>query len=170
MDGSQANGIPPVSQELLTLGNPVVDATQPDTSQEIQFVDTSRCFTVSGEVTAVSVWVARTSQQGQKMQIYRPADGNEYQLVSETESLDYPDEGRQRRVLKTPLGFLKGDCVGWAHTGQGTIDFSYGGNDVRWKYGIEDVGSTILFDGGSSRTYSYELEYVVGVTWAAMRA
>jgi len=147
-------------EPVLTLGNPVVDAAHPDGASNIQFVDTSKCFADSGEVTAVSVWVARTGQSGQRMQIYRPAGGNTYTLVSQTESLQYPNQGKQRRVLTTPLAFLEGDCVGWAHTGQGTIDFNNGGNNVRWKYGIQAVGSTINFDEGGSRTYSYELEFV----------
>ena len=44
--------------------------------------------------------------------------------------------GVQHYRFPRPLRVRKGDCIGWRHYGQGVIAFDYGGNAVRWKYGI----------------------------------
>jgi len=128
----------------------------PDGASAIQFIDlTLGGMSSSGQVTSFSYYVARANQAGLKFQIYRPVSGNTYHLVSESEVLASPSTGTDSHVLATPLDFQAGDFIGWVHTGQGTFPFEGGSGSVRWKYGIEAVGSNINFDGAGARKYAY---------------
>jgi len=127
----------------------------PDGASAIQFIDIgSGPMTGSGTLNSVTYWTARANQAGMKFQIYRPVSGNVYHLVSESEALA-SSGGITQHNLATPLAYLPGDYLGWVHTGQGTFPFTGAGGNVRWRYGIEPVGSDIDFNGQGTRTYAY---------------
>jgi len=129
-----------------------------DGADAIQFIDLGAgAMTSEGRMTSVKYRVARANQHGLKFQIYRPVSGNIYTLVTESEELTNPDlHSETAHRLLTPLEYQAGDYIGWVHTGQGTFNFHHNGGDVRWKYGIEPVGSVIDFSDGGPRVYSYE--------------
>jgi len=127
----------------------------PDGASAIQFIDLgSGPLTGSGTLDAVTFRVARENQAGLKFQIYRPVSGNVYHLVSESEALASMG-GITQHTLANALAYQDGDYIGWVHTGQGTFPFTGGGGNVRWRYGIEPVGSDIDFNGGGARIYAY---------------
>jgi hypothetical protein len=127
----------------------------PDGASAIQFIDLgSGPLTGSGTLDAVTFRVAREHQAGLKFQIYRPVGGNVYHLVSESEALASMG-GITQHTLANALAYQDGDYIGWVHTGQGTFPFTGNGGNVRWRYGIEPVGSDINFDGQGARLYAY---------------
>jgi len=127
----------------------------PDGASAIQFIDIgSGPLTGTGTLDAVTFRVARANQAGLKFQVYRPVAGTTYHLVSESEALPSMG-GITQHTLSNPLAYQDGDYIGWVHTGQGTFPFTSGAGNVRWKYGIEAVGSNINFDGSGARTYAY---------------
>jgi len=127
----------------------------PDGASAIQFVDIgSGPLTGTGTLDSVTFRVSRADQAGLKFQIYRPVGGNVYHLVSESEALASMG-GITQHSLASPLAYQDGDYIGWVHTGQGTFPFTGGGGNVRWKYGIEAVGSDVAFDGQGARIYGY---------------
>lgn len=130
----------------------------PDTATAIQFLDIGAgAMQSSAQMASVSYRLGRANQGGMKFQVYRPAGGNNYDLIMESDALDTSGSGTKMIQLATPLEYQAGDYIGWVHTGQGTFNFNgnHGGN-VRWKYGIEPVGSRINFNGQGTRVYSYE--------------
>jgi hypothetical protein len=127
----------------------------PDSASAIQFIDIgSGPLTGSGTLDSITFRTVRPNQAGLKFQIYRPVGGNVYHLVSESESLEGPNAISQRN-LAAPLAYQDGDYIGWVHTGQGSFPFTGDGGNVRWKYGIQPVGSDINFDGQGARIYAY---------------
>jgi hypothetical protein len=132
-------------------------AGTPDGASAIQFIDLgSGPLTGSGTMDAVTFRVNRAGQAGLKFQIYRPVSGNTYNLVSESQALEGDAQGAiAQHNLASPLAYQEGDYIGWVHTGQGTFPFTGNGGNVRWKYGIEPVGSNINFDGQGARIYGY---------------
>jgi len=142
-------------------GNGIVSSGSPDSASSIQFIDLGAgAFQNSGEMLSVSYHVSRANQAAQKFQIYRPVSGNIYHLVSETDALVSTQVGDVvHHSLATALQFQPGDFIGWVHTGQGTFPYTGGAGDVRFKYGIEAVGSDIDFSGFGARVYAYELTY-----------
>ena len=146
------------------LGHPVIDRATPDRAANIAFVDTSVCFSSPGWVTALDLFAARTDQAGKVFQIYRFVENrgaeHVWQLVAESDLINVTELGDIHQEFDRPLTVQEGDCVGWRHTGQGVVDFDYGGSEVRWHYGSEPrVGGTIDFDGHGARTYSYTVEF-----------
>merc|ERR1719502_105490 len=130
-------------------------AGNPDGASAIQFIDIgSGPLTGTGTLDAVTFRVNRANQAGLKFQVYRPVSGNTYLLVSESEALPSMG-GITQHTLSNPLAYQDGDYIGWVHTGQGTFPYTTGAGNVRWKYGIEPVGSNINFDGQGARTYAY---------------
>jgi len=128
----------------------------PDGASAIQFIDLgSGPLTGTGTLDAVTFRVNREHQEGLKFQIYRPVGGNVYNLVSESQALPSMGTITQHNLVPS-LAYQDGDYIGWVHTGQGTFPFQTGqGDNVRWRYGIEPVGSDIHFDGQGDRTYAY---------------
>jgi len=139
-------------------GNGIVSSGGPDGAYAIQFIDLGAgAFESAGELGTVRYHVSRANQAGQKFQIYRPVSGTTYRLISETEALASTQAGSiVTQELATPLQFQAGDFIGWVHTGQGTFPFRGGGGSVRWRYGIQGVGSNIDFNGAGARIYGYE--------------
>lgn len=145
--------------DYLTKGNdPSLHAGTPDSASSIQFIDIGAgAFDYDGEMVGVSFSVARANQAGHRFQIYRPI-GDRYELVAESDPIASPLTGvTATEMFAVPLRFRAGDFIGWVHTGQGTMPFSGSDNSVRWKYGVEAVGSEVDFDGQGGRTYSYEV-------------
>merc|ERR1719183_2163835 len=131
------------------------NAGGPDGASAIQFIDIgSGPLTGTGTLDSVTFRVQREHQAGLKFQIYRPVGGNVYHLVSESEALASMGAITQHS-LASPLAYQDGDYIGWVHTGQGTFPFTGGGGNVRWRYGIEPVGSDIDFNGQGARIYAY---------------
>jgi hypothetical protein len=127
----------------------------PDGASAIQFIDIgSGPLSGTGTLDAVTFRVARANQAGLKFQIYRPVGGNVYHLVSESQPMASMGAITQHN-LETPLAYQDGDYIGWVHTGQGTFPFTGQGGNVRWRYGIEAVGSDIDFNGQGARLYGY---------------
>jgi hypothetical protein len=134
----------------------------PDGASAIQFIDIGAgAMPGAGQMASVAYSLARANQQGLKFQVYRPAGGNDYDLIMESDALDTSGSGTKRIHLATPLEFQAGDYIGWVHTGQGTFNFRNSGGNVRWKYGIEAVGSRINFNGQGPRVYSYEANVAI---------
>ena len=129
-----------------------------DTHMDIQFIDIgSGRLSGTGTLDAVAFQVVRANQDV-RFQIYRPVGGNVYRLVSESQVV-YPDStGEHGYNLDTPLAYQDGDYIGWVHTGKGTFPFVTGqGGNVRWKAGVESVGSDIDFNGQDARIYGYRV-------------
>ena len=143
-----------------TVGNSVVDRAHPDGASNIQFVDTSKCFTSAGFVTSAKMYIGSASTGG-RMQIYTPTGGSNYKLKAESEVFNLPT-GLHTKAFANPMAVAAGDCVGWYHSGAGFIDYDSGGNAVRWNYGHHGVGTTINFDGSGARTYAYSVNKVSG--------
>jgi hypothetical protein len=130
------------------------NAGTPDGASQIQFIDLgSGPLTGTGTMDAVT-FRAHRQNQGLKFQIYRPAGGDNYVLVSESEDIATTTNINQYNLL-SPLAYQDGDYIGWSHTGQGTFPFQNSGGNVRWRYGLEGVGSTVNFNGQGPRTYGY---------------
>merc|ERR1719488_181258 len=92
--------------------------------------------------------MARGNQAGLKFQVYRPTTtAHHYTLIMESDALSTSGSGTMTVALDPPLVYEAGDYIGWVHNGQGTFNFQNSGGNVRWKYGIEAVGSTINFNG-----------------------
>ena len=142
------------------VGNSVVDRAHPDGASNIQFVDTSKCFTSAGFVTSAKMYIGSASTGG-RMQIYTPTGGSNYKLKAESEVFNLPT-GLHTKAFANPMEVAAGDCVGWYHSGAGFIDYDSGGNAVRWNYGHHGVGTTINFDGSGARTYAYSVNKVSG--------
>lgn len=139
------------------LGGGIHTSGVPDGASAIQFIDLGAgAMPADGSMVSVSYRLGRANQAGMKFQVYRPAGGNNYDLIMESEALDTSGSGEKTIQLATPLFYQAGDYIGWVHTGQGTFNFHQSGGNVRWRYGIQGVGSRIDFNGGGSRVYSYE--------------
>jgi len=157
------------AQPVLWKGNDgtgLVSTGNADNARSIQFIDLGAgAFESAGELRSVRFALVRQNQAGLKFQIYRPVRGNTYRLISETETLETTSNSRTRRPTVTldlaqRLQFQAGDYIGWVHQGQGTFPFTgRSGGDVRWKRGIQSVGSNIDFDGQGNRVYGYEASY-----------
>lgn len=133
-----------------------------DGARAIQFIDLGAgAMQNAGQMASVSYRLARADQAGLKFQVYRPAGGNDYDLIMESAVLDTGGSGTKTVQLATPLDYQAGDYIGWVHTGQGTFNFRNNGGNVRWRYGIQSVGSRINFDGQGPRVYSYEATMVM---------
>jgi len=131
-------------------------AGNPDGASAIQFIDIgSGPLVGSGTLDAVTFRTVRQNQAGLKFQIYRPVGGNVYNLVAETDAFDQNGVTSITQHNFAPLSYQDGDYLGWVHTGQGTFPYTTGAGNVRWKYGIEAVGSNIDFNGQGARTYAY---------------
>jgi len=141
-------------------GNGIVSSGGPDGASSIQFIDLGAgAFESAGELRSVRYHVSRTNTV-QKFQIYRPVSGTTYRLVSETEAVSGTETGSIfEHQFTSALQFQAGDYIGWVHTGQGTFPFRGGGGSVRWRYGIQAVGSEIDFNGAGGRIYGYEVTY-----------
>jgi len=143
------------------MGGGIHNHGRPDQASRIQFIDIGAgAMPTAGRMTSVTIRLGRRNQDGLKFQVYRPAGGNEYDLIMESEALDTRRSTDAFTIqLTTPLEYQLGDYIGWVHTEQGTMNFhshSGSGGNVLWKYGIQDVGSRINFDGSGNRVYSYE--------------
>lgn len=146
------------------LGGGIHASGVPDGASAIQFIDIGAgAMQAAGQMASVSYRLARTNQAGLKFQVYRPAGGNDYDLIMESAVLDTGGSGSSTKTvqLATPLDYEAGDYIGWVHTGQGTFNFHGSGGNVRWRYGIQAVGSRINFNGQGGRVYSYEANMVM---------
>jgi len=148
----------PGCDAIATMGGGIHTDGVPDGASAIQFIDLGAgAMPSSGQMQSVRYRVARANQAGLKFQVYRPVSGNTYNLVMESEVLASTEQGSTTtHQLVTALEYQAGDFIGWVHTGQGTFNFHGNSGSVRWKYGIEPVGSDINFNGAGRRTYSYE--------------
>jgi len=152
-----------VESEIETRGNdPAQHLGTPDNANAIQFIDIGAgAFEQDGEMLGVSFYVARATQVGNRFQIYRPVSGDQYELIAESGPIHSPSVGvTTTETFAVPLSFQAGDYIGWSHMGQGTMPFQASDNSVRWKYGLEEMGHSIEFNGEGGRTYSYEVMYV----------
>jgi len=152
-------------KQTLRLGNQVIKRAHVDNAENVQFIDTSLYFHVSGAIFSVRFHVGQVNPAGIKFQVYRHHRGTEYTLIGETIPITSEVAGvDQIFKLVSPLCVEAGDFLGWAHEGAGSICFDLikdGGNLVHWREGLEPVGSKVDFSQGwSRRTYSYEVVYV----------
>jgi len=144
------------------IGGGIHSSGDPDGASAIQFIDIGAgAMQNAGQMASVSYSLSRANQAGMKFQVYRPAGGNDYDLIMESDALDTSGSGTKVIQLATPLEYQAGDYIGWVHTGQGTFSFRNSGGNVRWRYGIQPVGSRINFDGQGPRVYSYEANMVM---------
>jgi hypothetical protein len=141
-----------------SLGNEVKSRSPSDTATDIQFVDTSKCFAENGRMITLKMFVARVVAM--KIQIYRQVDISTYKLVRESKPITpRTAQAEHIHIFDEPFDFEAGDCIGWSHAGQGVIKFSNGGNAIRYRSGIEAVGSDIDMTKSAERTYSYSVTY-----------
>lgn len=142
-------------------GNEVANNGVPDGANSIQFIDLGAgAFDQNGHMTSVSFYVARANQAGHRLQIYRPLHANHFELIAESPPIISPvADVVQREVFVTPIQFKAGDFYGWSHTDRGIVPFTGGQNDVRWRYGLENVGSHVNFNGQGGRVYAYQIEF-----------
>lgn len=204
----------------LVLGNPTSDRATPDSASAIQFVDKTLVFQSNGNLRAFDIYVGRpgrgwmqvwrpmvTNRQGTLVHCNpttrncNPADPtcNPDCVAATTWRLHCSQEftatthGPVHIAIpaENRCNFAKGDAIGWAHDGQGVIDFDYGqggvrapgeteetnkGNNVLWHYGGPaggqfdgaTLGQDVTFDGGpgdGGRIYSV----AATVTYAIQR-
>ena len=182
----------------LVVGNPTSDRQTPDSAANIFFVDKNLIFPANGAIRAWDIYVGRPGEGFMQVWRPRTdgingmppnRDCNEQhnhgqwtatmfedcqaatvwrlhcsmRFTATTHGAVHLDLGQEDRCA-----FRAGDAIGWAHAGQGVIDFDYGegvpgtgeppgtnGHVVNWHYsdanafdGSNTLGQDITFEGG----------------------
>lgn len=145
------------------LGHEVKARMVVDSRSDMQFVDTSMCFPTPGYIESIRFYPGRAGTL--RFRVYRPA-GDNFEMVSGTGPVEIPEADTVTDyTLPEPVGFIAGDCMGWAHKWKGTMDFDImneaDGSEVRWTEGVgdDDKGKTFEFRHSGFRSYSYSVRY-----------
>lgn len=135
-----------------------------DGAQNIEFIDLNSKITQDG---TLSEWSADIGRPGTTLlQVYRPVQidqntGNgTYKLIGEY-SYDFKTNGITNVNLPTDfqIPVKTGDFIGWRFPGLGTIKYKTGAGNVKWLYGNPpNVGQSISFNVGDTRTYAYTIK------------
>jgi len=153
-----------IAAEPLELAHEVKARMIVDSQSNMQFVDKSMCFQKAGYIKSITFYPGRAGTL--RFRVYRPAGDNNFEMVSGTGPVEIPEaDAVTEYTPPEPLGFIAGDCMGWAHRWKGTMAFDImneaDGSEVRWREGVgdDDEGKTFEFPNSGFRTYSYSVRY-----------
>jgi hypothetical protein len=139
-----------------------------DTQSNAAYIDYTQCFDRAGTIESIRFYSGRANQKGHRFQLYRRAGQDQYKCVRQTEEISTPFKGGvQTFVPAGGMAVLPGDCVGWQHSGMGTVkycqhhDSKCGGlTTVLWRMGTVSDQETATFRAMyQTRKYDYTIDW-----------
>jgi len=145
------------------------------------YVDYTQCFDRAGTIESIRFYSGRANQAGHRFQLYRRVGQHQYKVVRETAEISTPfQDGVQTFVPAGGMEVQPGDCVGWQHSGMGTVKYcqtgdrittgryehhphyrceNHGATKVLWRHGLVNDQETADFTQVATRRYAYTIDW-----------
>ena len=135
-----------------------------DTYSDFTLVDTGQVATGAGYLTAIDFYAGATGT----INFVITDSANTVKYLSP--DIEVTQTGAQTYSPSNPVPIAVGDRIGYYTSGFGVIPFDYGGSTIDFganNSGPPVVGTTLQYEGSSTRTYSLGATVVIAPTGAA---
>jgi len=149
-----------------------------DSQANAAYIDYTQCFDRAGTIESIRFYSGRANQAGHRFQLYRRVGQHQYKVVRETAEITTQfQDGVQTFVPTGGMEARPGDCVGWQHSGMGTVKFcqsgeqayenshlryrceQHGATKVLWRHGLVNDQETADFTQVVTRRYAYTIDW-----------